>query len=83
MKEGDVVLLQNTRFRGAEETKNGEEFSKELADLADIYVCDAFGFFSQSTCFCSWRYKVHQSKRRRKCSWISDGKRNCISLVMQ
>ena len=43
MKNGDVVLLQNTRFRGAEETKNGEEFSKELADLADIYVCDAFG----------------------------------------
>ena len=43
MKEGDVVLLQNTRFRGAEETKNGEAFSKELADLADDYVCDAFG----------------------------------------
>ncbi len=43
MAEGDVVLLQNTRFRGAEETKNGEEFSKELADLADDYVCDAFG----------------------------------------
>ena len=43
MKEGDVVLLQNTRFRGAEETKNGEEFSKELADLADDYGCDAFG----------------------------------------
>ncbi len=43
MKEGDVVLLQNTRFRGAEETKNGEQFSKELADLADLYVCDAFG----------------------------------------
>lgn len=43
MKEGDVVLLQNTRFRGKEETKNGEEFSKELADLADDYVCDAFG----------------------------------------
>ncbi|MCM1106357.1 MAG: phosphoglycerate kinase [Blautia sp.] len=43
MQEGDVVLLQNTRFRGAEETKNGEEFSKELADLADVYVCDAFG----------------------------------------
>ena len=38
-----MILLQNTRFRGAEETKNGEEFSKELADLADIYVCDAFG----------------------------------------
>ncbi|MDE7254070.1 MAG: phosphoglycerate kinase [Acetatifactor sp.] len=43
MKEGDVVLLQNTRFRGTEETKNGEAFSKELADLADLYVCDAFG----------------------------------------
>ena len=43
MNEGDVVLLQNTRFRGAQETKNGEEFSKELADLADDYVCDAFG----------------------------------------
>ena len=43
MKDGDVVLLQNTRFRGAEETKNGEQFSKELADLCDDYVCDAFG----------------------------------------
>ena len=43
MKDGDVILLQNTRFRGAEETKNGEEFSRELADLADDYVCDAFG----------------------------------------
>ncbi len=43
MEEGDVVLLQNTRFRGKEETKNGEEFSRELADLADLYVCDAFG----------------------------------------
>ncbi len=46
MKEGDVVLLQNTRFRGKEETKTkeaGEEFAKELAALADDYVCDAFG----------------------------------------
>lgn len=43
MQAGDVVLLQNTRFRGSEETKNGEKFSKELADLADDYVCDAFG----------------------------------------
>lgn len=43
MQDGDVVLLQNTRFRGSEETKNGEEFSKELAELADDYVCDAFG----------------------------------------
>lgn len=36
-------MLQNTRFRGSEETKNGEAFSKELADLCDAYVCDAFG----------------------------------------
>ena len=43
MREGDVVLLQNTRFRGKEETKNGEAFSKELAELCDAYVCDAFG----------------------------------------
>lgn len=42
MKDGDIVLLQNTRFR-SEETKNGEEFSKELASLCDIYVNDAFG----------------------------------------
>ena len=46
MKDGDVVLLQNTRFRGKEETKPseaGEAFAKELADLCDDYVCDAFG----------------------------------------
>ena len=46
MKAGDVVLLQNTRFRGEEETKPnkaGEKFAEELAALADDYVCDAFG----------------------------------------
>ena len=45
MADGDVVLLQNTRFRGAEETKNGEEFSNELAELVDgqVFVMDAFG----------------------------------------
>ena len=46
MNEGDVVLLQNTRFRGKEETKPteaGEAYAKEFADLADVYVCDAFG----------------------------------------
>ena len=44
MKDGEIVVLENTRFRGAEETKNGEEFSKELADLTDgIFVMDAFG----------------------------------------
>ena len=49
MKDGDVVLLQNTRFR-AEETKNGEAFSKELADLCDDYVCDAFGSSHRAHC---------------------------------
>jgi len=46
MQPGDVVLLQNTRFRGEEETKPnkaGEKFAEELAELADDYVCDAFG----------------------------------------
>ncbi len=43
MAEGDVVLLQNTRFRGADETKNSPEFAKELASLCDSYVMDAFG----------------------------------------
>ena len=49
MKAGDVVLLQNTRFR-KEETKNGEEFSKELASLCDIYVNDAFGAAHRAHC---------------------------------
>ncbi len=49
MKEGDVVLLQNTRFR-PEETKNGEAFSKELASLCDIYVNDAFGAAHRAHC---------------------------------
>jgi len=46
MAEGDVILLQNTRFRGEEETKPqkaGDKFASELADLCDDYVCDAFG----------------------------------------
>ena len=42
MKDGDVVLLENTRYR-AEETKNGEAFSKELASLCEVFVNDAFG----------------------------------------
>ena len=42
MKDGDVVLLENTRFR-KEEEKNGENFAKELASLGDLYVNDAFG----------------------------------------
>ena len=45
MKEGEIVVLENTRFRGADETKNGENLSKELADLVDgeVFVMDAFG----------------------------------------
>ncbi len=42
MNDGDVILLENTRYR-KEETKNGEEFSKELASLCDVFVNDAFG----------------------------------------
>ena len=51
MKDGDVVLLQNTRFR-KEETKNVEEFSKELASLCDndVYVNDAFGTSHRAHC---------------------------------
>ena len=49
MTDGDVVLLENTRFR-AEETKNVEAFSKELAELADIFVIDAFGSAHRAHC---------------------------------
>ena len=42
LEDGQIALLENTRYR-AEETKNGEEFAKELASLADLYVNDAFG----------------------------------------
>ena len=49
MKDGDVVLLQNTRYR-VEETKNGEAFSAELGSLADIFVNDAFGTAHRAHC---------------------------------
>ncbi len=49
MKNGDVVLLENTRFR-AEETKNGEEFSKDLASICDVFVNDAFGTAHRAHC---------------------------------
>jgi phosphoglycerate kinase len=49
MSEGDVILLENTRYR-AEETKNGETFSKELASLADVFVNDAFGTAHRAHC---------------------------------
>lgn len=49
MKDGDVVLLENTRYR-AEETKNEDAFSKELASLADVFVNDAFGTAHRAHC---------------------------------
>ncbi len=49
MKDGDVVLLENTRFR-KEETKNEETFSKELASLAEVFVNDAFGSAHRAHC---------------------------------
>jgi phosphoglycerate kinase len=49
MKDGDVVLLENTRYR-AEETKNGDAFSEELASLCDIFVNDAFGTAHRAHC---------------------------------
>ncbi len=49
MKDGDVVLLENTRYR-VEETKNGEAFSKELASLCDVFVNDAFGTAHRAHC---------------------------------
>ena len=49
MQDGDVVLLQNTRFR-KEETKNVENFSQELASLAEVFVMDAFGSAHRAHC---------------------------------
>ena len=49
MNDGDVVLLENTRYR-AEETKNGEAFSKDLASLCDVFVNDAFGTAHRAHC---------------------------------
>ncbi len=49
MNDGEVVLLENTRYR-AEETKNGEAFSKELASLCDVFVNDAYGTAHRAHC---------------------------------
>ena len=49
MKDGEVILLENTRFR-PEETKNGEEFSKDLASICDVFVNDAFGTAHRAHC---------------------------------
>ena len=49
MNDGDIILLENTRFR-AEETKNGEAFSKDLASICDVFVNDAFGTAHRAHC---------------------------------
>lgn len=49
LKDGEVMLLENVRYR-AEETKNEDNFSKELASLADIFVNDAFGTAHRAHC---------------------------------
>ncbi len=49
MQDGEVILLENTRYR-KEETKNGEEFSKDLASLCDVFVNDAFGTAHRAHC---------------------------------
>ena len=49
MNDGDVILLENTRFR-PEETKNGDEFSKDLASICDVFVNDAFGTAHRAHC---------------------------------
>ena len=49
MKDGDIILLENTRYR-AEETKNGDEFSMDLASLCDVFVNDAFGTAHRAHC---------------------------------
>ena len=79
MNEGDVVLLQNTRFRGKEETKPtdaGEAFAKELADLADVYVCDAFGSAHRAHASVAVVTKYIAEKRRRERSRILNAERN-------
>ena len=49
MQDGEIILLENTRYR-AEETKNGEAFSKDLASLAEVFVNDAFGTAHRAHC---------------------------------
>ena len=50
MKDGEVILLENTRWRIGEETKNGEAFSKDLASICDVFVNDAFGTAHRAHC---------------------------------
>ena len=73
MNEGDVVLLQNTVSAVLEETKNGEAFSKELADLADDYVCDAFGS----------SHRAHRFRRGSTRFITAKGGTNAVGYLMQ
>ena len=70
MKDGDVILLENTRYR-AEETKNEDNFSKELASLCDVFV-RCIRYRSQSTLLQRWRYQVRRYLRCR----LSDAERD-------
>jgi phosphoglycerate kinase len=72
MKDGDVVLLENTRFR-SEETKNGEAFSKDLASLADVFVNDAFGT----------AHRAHCSNVGVACELRKEGKPAVVGYLMQ
>ena len=65
MKDGDVILLQNTRFRGKDETKNEGTFAQELAELADAYVCDAFGSAHRAHASVSGVTKFREGRRKR------------------
>ena len=62
LEDGQVMLLENTRYR-AEETKNGEALSKELASLCDVYVNDAFGTAHRASQF--------SADPRSQASWMS------------
>ena len=68
MKDGEIVLLQNTRYR-AEETKNGEAFSRDLASLCDLFVNDAFGAAHRAHCC------IVCGRIRKR---LSDGKRDSV-----
>ena len=76
MKDGEIILLENTRYR-AEETKNGDEFSKELASLCDVFVNDAFWVPAhRSTSLTLNRFGVTQILLDTAVCWISDAERN-------
>ena len=71
MKDGDVVLLAEYTFPWSRRnTRMAKNSAKELADLADIYVCDAFGSAHRAHASVAGVTKYHHCKRWRKCSWL-------------